>query len=81
LGKKLLQHHRHEQLTPVRPKRFPKHEHEALRMPYGQLVALHLPRFALHYYNLSEAENLQLQVVLGKFQQQPLNLTGWIRFS
>lgn len=78
LGKKLLQHHRREQLTPARPKRFPKPK--ALRVPYDQLVALHLHRFALNYCNLSEAENLQLQVVLGKFQQQSLNLSQWIRF-
>lgn len=78
LGKKLLQHHRREQLTPARPRRFPKPR--ALRMPYDQLVALHHNRFALHYCNLSEQENLLLQAILGKFQQQSLNLGQWIRF-
>lgn len=78
LGKKLLQHHRREQLTPARPKRFPKPK--ALRVPYDQLVALHLHRFALNYCQLSEEENLRLQVVLGKFQRQSLNLSRWIRF-
>jgi len=62
----------------VRPKRFPKPK--ALRVTYDQLVALHLNRFALNYCKLSEQENLQLQAILGKFQQQSLNLTRWIRF-
>ena len=78
LGKKLLQHHRREQLTPVRPKRFPKPKQ--LRVTYDQLVALHLNRFALNYCNLSEEENFQLQAILGKFQQKSLNLSQWIRF-
>ena len=78
LGKKLLQHHRREQLTPARPKRFPKPKQ--LRVPYDQLVALHHNRFALNYCNLSEEENFQLQAILGKFQQKALNLGQWIRF-
>jgi hypothetical protein len=78
LGKKLLQHHRREQLTPARPKRFPKPKQ--LRVPYDQLVALHLHRFALQHCSLCEQENLQLQAILGKFQQQSLNLRQWIGF-
>lgn len=78
LGKKLLQYHRREQLTPARPKRFPKPQQ--LRVPYDQLVALHLRRFSLNYCNLSEEENLRLQAILGKFQQQSLNLGRWVRF-
>jgi hypothetical protein len=78
LGKKLLQHHRREQLTPVRPKRFPKPKQ--LRVSYDQLAALHHHRFALGNCNLSEEENLQLRVILGKFQQKSLNLNQWIRF-
>ena len=78
LGKKLLQYHRREQLTPVRPKRFPKPKR--LCVSYDQLAALHHNRFALNYCNLSEEENLQLWVILGKFQQQALNLSQWVRF-
>ena len=79
LGKKLLQHHRREQLTPARPKRFPKPKQ--LRVTYDQLVALHHRSFALNYCNLSEEENLQLRTILGKFQQKALNLSQWIRFA
>lgn len=78
LGKKLLQQHRREQLTPARPRRFPKPKQ--LRVTYDQLVALHLHRFALNYCDFSPEENLQLQAILGKFQQQSLNLSRWIRF-
>ncbi|MGI4865863.1 MAG: hypothetical protein ACRYFZ_18205 [Janthinobacterium lividum] len=78
LGKKLLQYHRREQLTPARPKRFPKPKQ--LRVTYDQLAALHHHRFALNYCNLSPEENLQLQVILGKFQQKSLNLSRWVRF-
>lgn len=79
LGKKLLQHHRREQLTPARPRRFPKPKQ--LRIPYDQLVALHLHRFALHHCQLCEQENLQLQAILGKFQQRALNLSQWISWG
>ncbi len=78
LGKKLLQCHRREQLTPARPKRLPKPR--SFRVSYDQLVALHQHRFALNYCNLSPEENLQLQAILGKFQQKSLNLSRWIRF-
>jgi len=78
LGKELLKIHHREQLTPARPKRLLKPKQ--LRVPYDQLVALHHHRYALRYCTLSPEENLQLQVLLGKFQQKALNLGQWIRF-
>lgn len=79
LSKKLLQFHRREQLTPARPKHFPKPRH--LRVSYNQLAALHHHRFALQYCNLSGAETLWLQAILGKFHQQMLNLSTRVRFT
>lgn len=77
LGKKLLQLHRREQLTPAKPFSKPRQ----LRVTYDQLVALHHRSFALTYCNLSEGERLQLRAILGKFQQKSLNLSRWIRFD
>jgi len=78
LGKTLLALQQREQATP--PSRAPRRRKPRLvRVRYDQLVALHLHRFALPHESFGEAEQLQLQAILGKFQQQALNLTRWVR--
>ena len=76
---RLTRLHQREQLVPVRPGKRPKPR--AFRVSYDQLAVLLHCRVALFYTGLEGYEQLQLQVVLGKFQQQSLNLTHFIRFT
>ena len=80
LARKLHQLHLREQVTPVRPTRRPPKPRQ-LRVSYDQLVALMVHRARLCADGLSEEENLQVRVLVGKFQQKTLNLSQWIRFK
>lgn len=83
LGKNLARLHELEQRPPrTRPGRCPRllqSRPRLLRVPYDQLAVLMLHRLALPHCDLSTQEKLQLQVVLGKFQQKSLNLQHWIK--
>ena len=82
LGRRLLGRHEQEQRRPLRPsagRRPPAPR--PFRVRYDELVVVHENRTALLYTNLSESEQLQLQVLLGKFHQKSLNLDHCIKFS
>lgn len=79
LAKRLYQLHQREQLAPVRPGR--RLKPQRLRVPYDQLLALLHHRWELSYCGLSAEETLLLPGIVGKFQQQSLNLSTWIKFE
>jgi hypothetical protein len=79
LAQRLDQVHQREQLSPRRPGRRPKPRR--LRVPYDQLLAVLHHRWALGYCGLSAEEQLLLPGLVGKFQQQALNLARWVRFA
>jgi hypothetical protein len=79
LTKKLATVHHREQERPVVPNKRPKPRN--FRVSYDQMAVLMHSRAPLHYCGLDDIEQLQLQVVLGKFHQKSLNLSTWIKFS
>jgi hypothetical protein len=79
LTKKLATVDAREQLQPLKPGKRPKPRN--FRIPYDQLAVLMHHRSPLFYCGLDQVEMLQLQVVLGKFQQKALNIDNYIRFT
>lgn len=79
LGRALLKLHQREQLAAVKLSSRPPRP-RLLRVACDQLAALLHCQGALYYCHLSPEENLQLQAILGKFQQKSLNLSQWISF-
>ena len=79
LTKKLVQIHQREQLAPPKPGR--KAKPRNLRVTYDQMAVLMHYRHTLYFCGLEEWEYLQVQVVVGKFQQKSLNLAHFIKFS
>lgn len=80
LGRRLVQRHKLEQHRPPGARGRPARAW-LLRVRYDELAAVHLNRGALLYTGLQQAEQLQLQVVLGRFHQKSLNLDRYIKFS
>lgn len=78
LARKLQALHQQEQARPPRPGH--THKPRTFRVSYAQLAALLLHRAEIDCWVGSPLEQLQVQHVIGKFQQKSLNLSQYLTF-